>query len=183
MSIKNYKRIINLTIVGRIVDAYGKYEDFKLAKRAIEFQTSYQEAEKISEIISLVTKKEISPSELIFTEDEKVNDIIDKYNDLKKSYADLKSIGISKKNSNKIFSALSKTILKLPEYFVSVPRNCTLLSSYICGEIDNSLLEKNFIKISILGNHEIMNRRIFYKIYNSVLEEYQKTIKKPYERI
>lgn len=179
MTFRKNKRIINLFIVKEITQAYGNYVEFKLSEKVIRNSLNYESAEKLSQIMSFIVNKEVLPEELLHTTEEITNDLIEKYNKLKESYHNLKnSLGLSKKSVNKIFTQLSKTILKMPAYYVIIPRNCDVLTYYILGFIDKEELENNFIVLCITGKHKPMKPRVFYRIYSDVLKIYHKNNKK-----
>jgi hypothetical protein len=175
MNSKNNKfsKVINLHIVEVLTRVFGYYVEFKLYEKSLKYTTTYKEAENLSGLISFIMQNEVKPSDLISSEDEKVDQLLESYLKLKSGYIELKQLGLTKKQSNKIFTKLSKTMLKIPTYYLSIPMNCKLLSAYINGVIDKKYLEERFVTISILGKHEITKPRTFYRIYSNVLENYK----------
>jgi hypothetical protein len=178
MELRKTKRIGNLFVVKEITQAYGNYIEFKLFEKLFKQQLDYKSAEGLAKILSFITSKDVLPDELLHTEDETANNLIDKYNKLKESYLNLKnSLGLSQKAANKIFAQLSKSIVKMPTHYVIIPRNCDVLTYYILGLIDREELKNNFIVLCLTGNHKPMKPRVFYHIYSDVLKSYQQIAK------
>ena len=164
-------RLIKLQLVHDIVVGLGHFIEFNLYKKAYDKSLKYGDAENVSIILSFITNKKVLPEELIRSKDEQSNMLLDSFLNLKNSYSILKKYGITKLQATKLFRKLQKTLLKLPDYYLSIPHNCEYLKYYILNLIDKETLIDNFILLNITGKHEKMNRLVFYKLYSNVLEE------------
>jgi hypothetical protein len=176
MTTRKLKKLDNLANVSKIVQVFGHYTEFKLYEKSLKHSIDYEDAEKLSNFLSFIKKDRVLPSDLLSTHDEKTNQLIESYNKLKLGYSELKLLGLNKKESNQLFSKLSKTILKLPNYYLSIPMNCDDLSWYIIGFLDKDEFLQKFKLLSIFGEHQQMKPRVFYKIYTDVLFHYTNII-------
>ncbi|TXG85757.1 MAG: hypothetical protein E6R13_01715 [Spirochaetes bacterium] len=168
-------RILNLQLVYDIVTAFGHYTEFNLYKKSYNINTEYKDVEKLTPILSFITQTEINTSDLIQSEDEKINNLLNAYVNLEESYKKLKQYNLSKTKAKKIFKKLNKTILISPQYYLSIPHNCFYLKHYILNNITKNELINNFILFGF-NNNKQMHPKIFYKIYTNVLNEYKKCI-------
>ena len=154
----------NLLLYSHIIEHLGIKIEFELYEELIKFEYNYEDYENLSEIISIITKEEINPSDLITTEDENGNKLIDLYHKMNESYEYLKKeFNINDDKLNDITNDLINNIplLKMPHYYLSFP--------HIFKIIYNGDFNINQIGIiNLSGEKDPVNKNLFFKILNQL---------------
>ena len=112
---------------------YEKYRNFTLAKRISRFETTWEQAEKIAELCNTLVKTRVAePQEFVKNENEKSDDLIDKYLELKK-YLDFvkEKFGVPKRNqlhkAVKLFFRKKYFVYEMDAYFLNLAQGIMLL--------------------------------------------------------
>lgn len=178
MNNKNLTRIIKLQIVKDLITGFGYYTEFILHETSYNVKLSYDEYSDLANNMSLLTNSIIKPEDLMKSDDEKSNELLDLYSNLNVSYKLLNdTYGLSKDQSELLFKKLDETLLRNPQYYVFIPSLCDLIQQYILNNISKQVLINNFVMYNLNGSKTVFNKKLFYKIFYMVLNEFDKYIK------
>lgn len=143
------RRLKRLFIIKEFCIATEHFINLKLYEKINKYNTTYKEAETLSNLISFITHKDVNPSELLLSSEQKTDAIIDEHILLKESYKKLKKLGFNKRKSESIIRKLRKnTLLYLPNYSISLPYIIDHFILYLINEIDKKVLLDNIFLIN-----------------------------------
>lgn len=153
---KKIRLIKRIYILKEFVNATENFINLKLYENLYKSNLSYNSAEKLATLCSFIKGETVDATEFLLSNNEKENGILDNYLLLKNSYKRLKVLGFNKKMSNSIIKKLKKhTLLKYPNYIVSLEYICNVLLNYIMNNIDKKTCEKNIFIITLSGKKNI----------------------------
>lgn len=148
-------------LYAKFVECIGYYTEFKLYKRVLKMGSSYSNAENLSELASFVVGRDVPPSELMISEEEKYNEIIDKYADLEKGFEGLSFYNISKKEAKKLLKNFKRGLLSMPHYYYSMPYIFRYIVLYRIGEYTYEEIAPNLSIINLGGGKDLLPVKTF----------------------
>lgn len=176
-SYKTSRRNTRLVRLYVLSEAYFKYQMFYLNQCTLNHKNNYQLAENTSMMINTIFNGQTKPTDFIKSEEEAVNDVIDKHKDyqgfLNKTFLDKTVVDAFCKASEHNLG----TILKINSTGFSSQISALIL--YNAGEITKEQLHSALIDYCIFTKTtKKLNTRLFKKTITSIEKLYTEILNK-----
>jgi hypothetical protein len=172
-------RLVRLYVLS---EAYNKYQKFYLSQCTLNHDSDYKSAENTSMFINKFFNGETVPSDFIKTEEQSINDIIEKH----KEYQEFISNTHLDKSIIDAFCKASEhgsnTALKIN----SIPfnRQIATIALYNVGQITKEEAEEHIVDYCIFTNtNKKLNTRLFKRTVQSIEELYTEILNKKIIRL
>lgn len=157
----------NLFYYSYLIELFGIKVEFELYEEVLKLNSTYEDYEDLSSLISFIMKKDVTPSDLMTTEDETINKLIDLYEKKKEMYDTIKKVfGVDKTEVDDLMNKIDEKLflLKLPQYYLSYPLILRKIVSYNIFGNDNLMNEIGILKLT--GGLDPIDKNSFNKIIN-----------------